>query len=551
VPITILFTSLISVLPPLLIGDMIDALQRRDAGSAMLQLLYYVAIAVIFGLVHLLSSFATNVFSESMARNIRIGLFAKLNRATFQSITAFRLGEIINRVVGDVQTLSTLSEYSLFPTLSGICTLAALIAAMMHEDFRLGILAVGLALLTLAPLHVAAPRIASLAKCQSEAADDFYGTLNESGTLSALALLRIAAAARRQMDKVRAVTHRMLTLNIRQGVVSDVASLASALAGTLGPAAIMAAGAYLVVRGEITTGKIVTMLLYQSRIAGPFASISALQIVFARLSVTTQRLLEILDLPDERSGSIPFSLGQLVARNLRVQRGERAVLVDVELKIDRGCHAAIVGPSGSGKSTFASLITRLYDPDEGVVEIDGIDLRHFQLESLRCAATVVPQESLVFDASLLENIILANPSAGSEEIRHVIDTCRLQEVVLRLPAGIATELGQGGFRLSGGERQRICLARALLQHPSLLILDEALSGVDFELERRILADIRDSFRDRTLIVITHRVASIADFARIFVMHEGEVVAHGTHEALRRCNDWYATLAAPSPTPTAL
>jgi len=157
--------------------------------------------------------------------------------------------------------------------------------------------------------------------------------------------------------------------------------------------------------------------------------------------------------------ALPFSLGQLVARNLRYNAVSERCLLTLNSKIDRGCHAAIVGPSGSGKSTFASLITRLYDPDEGVVEIDGIDLRHFQLESLRCAATVVPQESLVFDASLLENIILANLSAGSEEIRHVIDTCRLQEVVLRLPAGIATELGQGGFRLSGGERQRICLAR--------------------------------------------------------------------------------------------
>jgi ABC-type multidrug transport system fused ATPase/permease subunit len=188
-------------------------------------------------------------------------------------------------------------------------------------------------------------------------------------------------------------------------------------------------------------------------------------------------------------------------------------------------------------------LSRLYDPDGGSIAIGGVDLRAFSLDSLRSSVSIVAQDSLVFDASFHDNVTFMSPDADAAQIERVLATCRLEDVLARLPDGMDAMLGQRGFRLSGGERQRICLARALLQRPDCLVLDEALTGVDVEMERAILGDLRVLFEGRTLVVVTHRLSSISGFDQIVLFENGTVAAQGTHDEMRRSSEWYRAIAA--------
>jgi len=523
VPLTILATSSLSVLPPLFIGRMIDGLTRRDFASVIHQLTLYALVTAGFGIAQLADGYTTSVFRETLTRNLRAALVRKLDRVCFDALSARTPGELSNRVTSDVQSLSVQFEYTFFPTLLSLCTLVATVAAMARVDLRLAAVAIGFALLTLLPLRVSAPRIAGMHRRQSEAADELNGYLQEGATLGGLALLRNKRASERRFERFAGIVERIFKLGIAQTVVSETTGLASSLVNMLGPAAIMAIGAYLVARGQMTPGTIVTMLIYQARMAAPFNTLSSMQVMMATIAVVTKRLLDIVDLPEERSGTLPFAPGRVAISNVTLERDGRAILCDASLAIERGEHVALVGASGSGKSTLAALLLRLYDPPQGSIAIAGTDLRDFALPSLRESVALVFQDPLVFDASLLENLTLTNPGASPAEIDAALEMCGLADVVERLRSGVDSRLGQRGFRLSGGERQRLCLARAVLQQPQLLILDEALSGVDIEAERAILRRLRAHLRDRTLVTITHRLDSVLDFDRIVTMEEGRII----------------------------
>ena len=529
---TLLLSATLSVLPPLFIGRMIDALQHRAFSEVLRQLGWYALVTAGFGAIQVIDGFSSTVLQGTLGRNLRVGLISKLSRVRFDALSQLTPGEISNRATGDVSALSTQLQYSLFPTLLSLCTLAATIAAMAKLDPRLAGIAIAFALLTLVPMRLSAPRMAALHKSQSEANDELYGELQEDATLQGLAILRNTQATAKRLARFANVNARIFRLDVAQSVLSEGTGLVSTLVSMLGPAAVMALGAYLAVKGQITPGTIVTILIYQSRMTGSFSTLSSLQLTFATISVVVRRLLDVFDLPEEQSGNRPFLPGDLAVRNLCMTRDGRTVLDNVTLTVDRGQHIAIVGPSGAGKSTLATLIVRLYDPDVGSITVGGIDLSDISLESLRTWVAVVPQDPLIFDDTFLGNVTLMHSDVNDDDLARVMALCRLEGVVARLPVGMRTRLGQRGFRLSGGERQRICLARAVLQDPQVLILDEALSGVDIETERDILAALRSQFEGRTLIAITHRLGSIAGFDRIFVLQRGRIVAEGTYDELR-------------------
>jgi ATP-binding cassette subfamily B protein len=221
-----------------------------------------------------------------------------------------------------------------------------------------------------------------------------------------------------------------------------------------------------------------------------------------------------------------------------IAKGDRSILHDACATISVGGHVAIVGPSGAGKSTIATLLVRLTDPSAGNIRIAGRKLHEFDLGALREAIVIVPQDPLVFDATLYDNLTCLNPDATGDAVEAAVKICRLSEVVDGLPAGYDTVLGQRGFRLSGGERQRICLARTLIARPQIVILDEALTGIDVEMEASILADIRSVRRGCTTLVITHRLHYAADLDGVVVVEGGRIVSSGTHAQACSSSAWY-------------
>jgi ATP-binding cassette subfamily B protein len=517
-----ILSAVLGALPPLFTGRIVDALQRLDATGAMRQLAAYVGLTLCAGCVQAAGAFASAALRESVVRNLRLALMNKLYKARLDDLAGVTLGEIANRVMGDTENLCNQLEFAFLPTLSGIATVIATAVVMVRANWQLALISLCLVSATMIPLKIVTPILTGMQKRISAMRDDLCGIVNETATLSALSILRNALASSRQTGVLASLTAALRGLRMRQSAAAQAGTFGTTLLSLMGPVAILAVGTQMLLTHRVgSVGILVAFLMFHSRLAGPVSSLTTLPMQLASLSVIACRLLDIFDLRDESSGNAAFQPGNIGLHQVEVRRNGRTVL-SADIEVPEGDHVAIVGPSGSGKSTLTALLLRLYDPDCGAVRIGKRELREFDLAELRASVAIVSQDPLVFDTTLLENVTYTNPGAPLSDVQRALRICALEPVVERLPQGMSTRLGQRGFRLSGGERQRICLARALVQQPKILVLDEALTGVDVEMESAIIDAIRKEWLGRTLLVVTHRPSIAALFDRVIQVDDSRV-----------------------------
>jgi ABC-type multidrug transport system fused ATPase/permease subunit len=310
---------------------------------------------------------------------------------------------------------------------------------------------------------------------------------------------------------------------------------------------VLGIGGYVAMTGHLTVGTLLACIGLLAAVFAPIAALAGVSQTVQRASGGLDRLMEVLNEPVTiREHAAAIGLPQL-QREIRFQSvtfgyGEdRPVLRELDLCIPAGRHVAIVGPSGSGKTTLANLLLRFWDPQQGRVMFDGLDVRDVSLASLRAQIGLVFQDSFVFDASVRDNIALSRPGATDAEVRAAATAARLDVYIDALPAGFDTLLGEQGVRMSGGQRQRLALARAVLRDPQVLILDEATSALDTWTEREVLDALRACAPGRTRISITHRLALAAAADHIVVLDDGRVVEQGTHGELVRAGGLYRRL----------
>jgi ATP-binding cassette subfamily B protein len=315
--------------------------------------------------------------------------------------------------------------------------------------------------------------------------------------------------------------------------------------------AILWYGAQEVLSGGMTPGTLGQFLLYAAFAAGAMGSLSEVWGELQLAAGAAERLSELLDTaPDIADPAVPVSmpetaLGSVAFRNVRFAyptRPDEPVLNGFNLDVKPGETVAIVGPSGAGKSTLFGLILRFYDPQAGEVWVDGVNAADAALADLRACIALVPQDTVIFSASIFENIRFSRPDATREEIEEAARLARVDEFAARLPQGLNTHVGERGVTLSGGQRQRVAIARAVLRHAPLLLLDEATSALDAESERYVQAAFEDLMKQRTTLVIAHRLATVRNADRIIVLDAGKVVAEGTHAQLIKKGGLYARLA---------
>jgi ATP-binding cassette subfamily B protein len=315
--------------------------------------------------------------------------------------------------------------------------------------------------------------------------------------------------------------------------------------------AILWYGAQEVLSGGMTPGTLGQFLLYAAFAAGAMGSLSEVWGELQLAAGAAERLSELLDTaPDIADPAVPVSmpetaLGSVAFRNVRFAyptRPDEPVLNGFNLDVKPGETVAIVGPSGAGKSTLFGLILRFYDPQAGEVWVDGVNAADAALADLRARIALVPQDTVIFSASIFENIRFSRPDATREEIEEAARLARVDEFAVRLPQGLNTHVGERGVTLSGGQRQRVAIARAVLRHAPLLLLDEATSALDAESERYVQAAFEDLMKQRTTLVIAHRLATVRNADRIIVLDAGKVVAEGTHAQLIKKGGLYARLA---------
>lgn len=338
---------------------------------------------------------------------------------------------------------------------------------------------------------------------------------------------------------------RYVDTGFRTVITSTLASSTSNFLNKLSGLLVLWVGAYLVLQQELTLGQLIAFRIIAGYVTQPILRLATLWQNFQQTALSLERLADIVDHPQEAEedrSNIPMPLiqGRLKYENVsfRFKQHGPLQLNNVNLDFPAGTFVGIVGESGAGKSTLTKLVSRLYEPESGRILIDGYDVNRVELYSLRRQVGVVPQESLLFDGTVMENIALTNPDASTEEIIEAAKVAVAHEFIMSLPNGYNTKVGERGSSLSGGQRQRIAIARSVIQNPRMLVLDEATSALDYNTEAQVCQNLIETFRNRTVLFITHRLGTIQNADVIVVMDTGLVVEQGTHEELMAAKGRY-------------
>ncbi len=543
----IVLSSLMFLLDPLLIKWLIDrVLPKKDLRLLLLAAAGFFGIYVCrlgFSALAGLVSFRT---VQDLVFRIRLNILEQMNRLSADYHETTPVGERLYRMEQDVDQVAELGS-NLFPyVLQTAFNTIFVVGTMFVLDFRLTCM-----VLPLMPFFFAfrrhfenqLRRASDAAQQQSSKESSF---LQEH--LASLIQIQLLHQERSQTQAfLERATARVKALNHRN-VVEILFRTCYMVVIALGTIAILGYGGYEVFIGALTVGGLVAFYSYLARLFDPLHAAVEIYSRFNRLSASIRRILEVIEMiptvPEKPTAvHLPSSIrGYIEMEDVSFSyRNGRRVLAGLSLKFQPGEKIALVGLSGSGKSTIAKLIARLYDVNQGSVYIDGIDVRDVCLESLRTKVCYLMQEAVLFDRTLRENLLLGKPSATTKELNRVIEIADLGELLHRLPNGWDTPLGPRGNAVSGGERQRLALARAALQNPSLLLLDESTSALDVPAERRVFANLTNHFPHQTIVFISHRLSALKWVDRIIVLNGGAIEEEGTHDQLIRAEGLYAFL----------
>jgi ABC-type multidrug transport system fused ATPase/permease subunit len=542
-----LLTGATGLLLPLVARELIDDLShdRTITGALFVMSGLVIANAALGGL----GSYVLRRTAESVVLGARRALSSYLLRLRIAAVDRTEPGDLMARITSDTTLLREVTTDSLVGLGTGGLTLVATVVMMGFVDpVLLGVtLAVILAAGTV--LGVIVPRI----NRASRQAQDAVGVMGASleRILGALRTVKASGAEHREERTLHAAAEESWRQSVRAAKWSAAAGNTAGLAMQIAFITVLAVGGARVATGAIDVGTLVAFLLYvfylMSAIQQVVGAIAQYQTGAAALS----RIQEALRLPAEPAaqpaplptdGAEPASVA---FSDVRFRYGDDLPYVHHGVTFDvpaRGM-TAFVGPSGAGKTTVFSLIERFYDPEAGVVTLDGRDLSEWDLPQLRSAIGYVEQDAPVLSGSLRENLLLGNPEADEDAVSRVLKTTRLDGLVARMPKGLETLVGHRGTKLSGGERQRVAIARALLRRPRLLLLDEATSQLDAVNEAALRDTVADVARTTTVLVVAHRLSTVTMADRIVVMDAGRVRAVGTHRELVAGDPLYAELAA--------
>ena len=530
---------------PYLVGVTIDRI--RDGNNDLWPLAGAIFAA---GLINLAFSSSRRLVAGQVSLGVEYDLrnrmYAHLQSLELGFFDAQQTGQLMSRATVDLQSVRFFLGYGLVFILQSIVTVV--VAAVLMFSLN-----PGLALLTLAPMPLLVWMAFRYGRLNRPAAQEVQQRIAEltadvEENVSGVRVVKAFAQEDRQLERFEASAGRVYDQSM---VSTKLRAFYQPLLGfipMLGMAAVLLVGGRQAANGQITIGDFVAFYGYVAMLTGPVRMLGMALGMAQRAVASGARVFELLDRPPRLTAPVgapplPEGRGAIEMRGVTVAyEGSEPVLRDVDLSVAAGETVALVGPTGSGKTTLAALIPRLYDPIEGVVEIDGADVRSIDPESLRHQVALVSDDAFLFSASLRENIAYARPGATDDDVQRAASMAGLDEMVQALPDGYETVVGERGLTLSGGQRQRVAIARALIQDPRILILDDATSSLDASTEARVKQALGEVMQGRTTVIIGHRLSTIALADRIAVLDAGRLVAVGTHDELIEQSELYREIA---------
>ena len=531
---------------PWIFRDMIDkVLNAKD--YFMLNMIS-VSIVVIFflrGIFLYGQNYLMSYVGQHVIIDIRSEVFRKLQRLSMSFYDKNKTGTIMSYVTNDVSALQGAMVDNTIELVTESIILVGSVCAMTYLDWKLTLFTILTFPVVLYFMNFFGKKIRRSGGMIQEATAEITSVLQEAVSSARV----VKSFVREQYEVERFVKENEANLKANLKNAKYMATLTPTIefVAALGVTMILWFGGNNVIEGETTAGSLVAFLAYAVNISNPIKRITRTTGNIQRALAAAQRVFDVLDLPEEvkdlpDARELPAVTGNVRFEHVTFSYNEGdEILHDLSFEAKPGQAIGLVGPSGAGKSTVASLLPRFYDCDSGTICIDGQDIKHVTLDSLRNQVGIVPQETILFNGSVYDNILYGRLDATKEEIEAAAKAANAHDFIMELPEGYNTMLGDRGVNISGGQRQRIAIARAILKDPRILVLDEATSALDTESERVVQEALNRLMVGRTSIIIAHRLSTIKNADRILVLDKGKLAEDGTHEELMNKNGLYAHL----------